>query len=129
MLLERFVYFGCPGNSRLTSVDNKARKEKAARTKERGSPIQLSSKAIKIEVRGDDVWTAESGGLARKYSLEVLIVHFCQVLSTILEQTGNLLQSFRGHTGPVTCLAFFPSTKFLFTGSWDKVCNLTPGFF
>jgi len=85
-----------------------ARKEKASRTKEHGSPIELASKAIKIEVRGDNVWTAESGGLARKYSLE----------------TGKLLQSFRGHTGPVTCLAFFPSTSYLFTGSWDKTIRV-----
>ena len=38
-------------------------------------------------------------------------------------QTGKTLQLYKGHTGPVTSLAFLKSTKstdVLVTGSWDK---------
>jgi len=87
---------------------DEARQEKATRTKDRGSPIELASKPIKIEVQGGNLWTAESGGFARKYSLS----------------TGKLLETYKGHFGPVTCLAFYPSTKYLFTGSWDKTIKI-----
>jgi len=87
---------------------DEARQEKATRTKDQGSPIKLASKPIKIEVQGDNLWTAESGGFARKYSLK----------------TGKVVQTFNGHSGPVTCLALYPSTKFLFTGSWDKTIKI-----
>jgi hypothetical protein len=68
---------------------NKARKEKAARTKDRGSPIVLASKPIKIEVRGDSLWTAESGGLVRKYSLEVLVPQQVAVALTMFNPTNR----------------------------------------
>lgn len=44
-----------------------------------------------------------------------------------VEKTGNTLQIYRGHTGPLTCLAFCDSikgsgdNKILITGSWDQV--------
>lgn len=48
------------------------------------------------------------------------------------EQTGKTLQLYKGHTGPVTCLAFWdvPATKetparhLMFSGSWDKSIRL-----
>ena len=33
--------------------------------------------------------------------------------------TGECLQTFKGHTGPITCVATDPFGKFLFTGSSD----------
>ena len=41
-------------------------------------------------------------------------------------QTGKVLQVYKGHTGPVTCLAFFePLPKsgraVLLSGAWDQV--------
>ena len=44
-------------------------------------------------------------------------------------QTGRTLQIYRGHTAPVTCLAFYDKTphsgdeKLLITGSWDKASD------
>lgn len=36
-----------------------------------GSPIQVSSKVLDIQIRWPDAWTAESGWLARHLNLEV----------------------------------------------------------
>lgn len=39
-------------------------------------------------------------------------------------QTGKTIQAYKGHSGPVTSLAFYKISKLprelLFTGSWDK---------
>ncbi|KAF8516915.1 WD40-repeat-containing domain protein [Hysterangium stoloniferum] len=82
---------------------DEARKEKAQRTKNLGSPLDLPGKILSLKIRGSEAWTAESGHVARRLSLE----------------TGKTLQIYRGHTGPVTCIAF-REPDVLFTGSWDN---------
>ncbi|KAG8952623.1 hypothetical protein FRC04_003985 [Tulasnella sp. 424] len=92
-----------------------ARHLKAERTKDIGEPIDLGSKIISLVVRGQDVWTAESSKVVRRIDLN----------------SGKTLQVYKGHTGPVTCIAFFdvkgpdgsPKT-FLITGSWDKTIKV-----
>lgn len=39
-------------------------------------------------------------------------------------QTGKLLDVLSGHEGPVSCLAFSPTTPFLASGSWDHTVKL-----
>ncbi|KIM57064.1 hypothetical protein SCLCIDRAFT_29121 [Scleroderma citrinum Foug A] len=91
-------------------VITEARRQKAERTKSLGSPIELAGKAIDIIVEGNYAWIAENTHVAKKIDLE----------------TGHVLQIYRGHTAPVTCLAFYKDvkdtrgTKMLITGSWDK---------
>ncbi|KAI0064690.1 WD40 repeat-like protein [Artomyces pyxidatus] len=88
---------------------DKARKEKAEKNKYLGDPITLSGVPIDIKVRGRYAWIAENAHQARKIDLE----------------TGKTTQIYRGHTGPVTCLAFCDrilgsgDQKILLTGSWD----------
>lgn len=48
-----------------------ARKDKAGRTKDVGSPIAITGKALAIEVRGNVAWIAENTTVIRKLSLEV----------------------------------------------------------
>lgn len=38
--------------------------------------------------------------------------------------TGNLLDVLTGHEGPVSCLAFSPTTNQLASGSWDKTIRI-----
>ncbi|KAF8590437.1 WD40 repeat-like protein [Ramaria rubella] len=83
---------------------DQARQEKAQRTKSLGSPLELPGKILGLKVRGPDAWTAESGHVVRRLSLE----------------SETTLQLYKGHTGPVTCLAF-REPDVLFTGSWDQV--------
>lgn len=47
------------------------RQLKVAAAEKVGSPIQVSSKVLDIQVRWPDAWTAESGWLARHLNLEV----------------------------------------------------------
>ncbi|KAF8509537.1 WD40-repeat-containing domain protein, partial [Gautieria morchelliformis] len=82
---------------------DEARKLKARRTKDLGAPLELPGKILSFKVRGSEVWTAESGHVVRRLSLE----------------SGKTLQLYKGHNGPVTCLAFH-EPDVLFTGSWDK---------
>lgn len=49
----------------------KARKHKAARLKHRGSPIEITGKALAIEVRDSVAWIAENTTVVRKLDLEV----------------------------------------------------------
>lgn len=49
----------------------KARKHKAARIKHRGSPIEITGKALAIEVRDSVAWIAENTTVVRKLDLEV----------------------------------------------------------
>ncbi|KAL6309025.1 WD40-repeat-containing domain protein [Sparassis latifolia] len=90
------------------------RRRKAVSTKDLGSPIEIPGKALALQVRGDNAWIAENDHLVRKLDLE----------------TGKSLQVFRGHTAPVTCLAFFDKVQgsgagdILITGSWDKTIKL-----
>ncbi|KAG8865397.1 hypothetical protein FRB96_000287 [Tulasnella sp. 330] len=92
--------------------DEEARKRKADRMKDIGEPIAVDSKIIKAVIQGDEAWTAESGHIARRVDLK----------------TRKTLQIYKGHKGPVTCLALYNlvspdgSTELLLiTGSWDKV--------
>ncbi|KAF9013557.1 WD40 repeat-like protein [Hymenopellis radicata] len=87
-----------------------SRKEKAERTKDIGSPIQLPGKALAVHVLKNDAWIAENTTVIRKLDLE----------------TGKTLQIYRGHTGPVTSIAFFErdGRKFLFSGSWDMTIKI-----
>ncbi|KAL1947691.1 hypothetical protein VTO73DRAFT_13415 [Trametes versicolor] len=92
----------------------KARKDKAGRTKDVGSPIAITGKALAIEVRGNVAWIAENTTVIRKLSLE----------------TGKTLQLFKGHTAPVTSLAFVDrdagsgKADLLVTGSWDRTIKV-----
>ena len=52
----------------------------------------------------DQIVTGSFDALAKSWSIE----------------TGECLKTFRGHTGPITCLATDPSGKMLFTGSADN---------
>ncbi|KAH9854087.1 WD40-repeat-containing domain protein [Lenzites betulinus] len=95
-------------------VLEKARKDKAERTKDVGSPIAIVGKALAIEVVGNVAWIAENTTVVRKLSLE----------------TGKTLQLFRGHTAPVTSLTFVDrepgsgKSDLLVTGSWDKTLRV-----
>ncbi|KAJ3574556.1 hypothetical protein NP233_g1688 [Leucocoprinus birnbaumii] len=95
-------------------VLDEARKNKAERTKYIGEPINLQGKALDLIVHEGFAWIAENTTVARKLDLE----------------TGKILQTFKGHTAPVTTLAFCdknPGTgdqKILITGSWDKTIKL-----
>lgn len=48
-----------------------ARSRKAILTKDIGEPISATSKVIRMIVRGQDAWVAESGWLARRVCLKV----------------------------------------------------------
>ncbi|CCM02929.1 uncharacterized protein FIBRA_05044 [Fibroporia radiculosa] len=93
-----------------------SRKKKAEKIKTLGSPIELAGVALGLEIRGNHAWIAENTAVARKVDLE----------------TGRTLQLFRGHSAPLTCLAFFDKVQgsgagdMLVTGSWDKVTNMLP---
>ncbi|KAF8558477.1 WD40 repeat-like protein [Imleria badia] len=94
-------------------VINEARREKSERIKTLGQPIQLIGKALDIHVEGNAAWIAENTHVAKKIDLE----------------SGNILQIYRGHTAPVTCLAFFKTDsaaarRVLITGSWDRAIKL-----
>ncbi|KAJ3521598.1 hypothetical protein NM688_g8998 [Phlebia brevispora] len=90
---------------------DETRKSKAERTKDLGSPIQLTGVALDLHIRGNVAWIAENAAVIRKVDLE----------------SGKTLQLFRGHTAPVTTIAFYNKVrgsgdeKLLISGSWDKV--------
>ncbi|KIJ60635.1 hypothetical protein HYDPIDRAFT_32058 [Hydnomerulius pinastri MD-312] len=96
-------------------VLEEARRQKAERTKTLGSPIQLAGKALDICVEGNSAWIAENTHVAKKIDLE----------------SGRVLQIYRGHTAPTTCLTFYEndrgtgSRRMLITGSWDKASMAT----
>ncbi|KAF5387071.1 hypothetical protein D9615_001674 [Tricholomella constricta] len=93
---------------------DEARRQKSERIKTLGSPIQLSGKALSIQVRGNYAWVAENTAVARKLDLE----------------SGKTVQLYKGHTGPVTTLAFCDKVfgsgdeKILITGAWDQTIKL-----
>ncbi|KAJ3508667.1 hypothetical protein NLJ89_g5624 [Agrocybe chaxingu] len=93
---------------------DQARKAKAELTKTLGDPLELPGKALAIEVQDGIAWIAENTTMIRKLELE----------------SGKTLQLLKGHTGPVTALAFcdrvFGSEdkEILITGSWDKSIKL-----
>ncbi|KAF9517910.1 hypothetical protein BS47DRAFT_1290260, partial [Hydnum rufescens UP504] len=89
---------------------------KAERTKHVGDPVELKGKVIRMIVRHEHAWTTESGGIARRVDLQVTVV------SAI----------YRGHTAPVTFLAFYTidnrttgkKETLLITDSWDKTIKI-----
>ncbi|ESK88317.1 wd repeat protein [Moniliophthora roreri MCA 2997] len=95
---------------------SESRKHKAEQLKSLGDPLQLQGKALAIEVVGSSVWVADNTTVVRKIDLE----------------SGNILQIYRGHRGPVSALALFRTTPtgaseakhILVTGSWDKTIKL-----
>ncbi|KAF8184936.1 WD40-repeat-containing domain protein [Mycena galopus ATCC 62051] len=95
-------------------VLGEARRQKSERTKDLGEPIQLPGKPLAIQIHRGYAWVAENTTVARKLDL----------------QTGNTLQIYRGHTGPVTSIAFCHKDSaahdgsILITGSWDKTIKL-----
>jgi hypothetical protein len=60
-------------DAQLAQKESQARK--ALLTKTIGRPIDLPSKAIKLRVRGQDAWVAESGWVARRVCLHVGITN------------------------------------------------------
>jgi WD40 repeat protein len=85
-----------------------------------GNPLTLPSKILTfcpepIETRGalPRVFTGESGGLARRVNLEVVLEN-----PRAYSETREIGHTFRGHTGPVTSVAL--NMGILYTGSWDK---------
>lgn len=50
---------------------SKARKRKAERTKHLGDPIDIPAKPLAIQVRGNELWIAESDHIVRRIDLEV----------------------------------------------------------
>ncbi|KAF8905995.1 WD40-repeat-containing domain protein [Gymnopilus junonius] len=91
-------------------VIEQARKEKAERLKTLGEPLELSGKALALEIKDGYAWIAENTSRIRKLDLE----------------SGKTLQFYKGHTGPVTSLAFCDrivgsgDQEILITGSWDN---------
>ncbi|KAH9951290.1 WD40 repeat-like protein [Amylocystis lapponica] len=91
-----------------------ARKEKAVKTKDLGSPIELPGKPLAIQIRGNAAFIAESTAVVRQVDLE----------------TGKSRNTFRGHSAPVTCLAFFDkelgsaAQDVMVSGSWDKTIKV-----
>ncbi|CAL1704299.1 unnamed protein product [Somion occarium] len=102
------------GRAEAELVLEEARRAKAEKTKDLGSPIKLSGLALAIQVRGNHAWIAENTSVIRKIDLE----------------TGKTLQVFRGHTAPATSLAFYEKVPgsgddgILISGSWDKTINV-----
>lgn len=88
-----------------------ARARKAERTKDIGNPLELKGKVIRLIVQNGEAWTAESGAVVCRTNLA----------------TGRTIQVYRGHTGPVTCLAFFKSESgqiILLSGAWDQTIRV-----
>lgn len=99
------------------------RQEKAVRTAKAGDPITLGSKPLDLVIRAScdtagtttsHAYIAESGFQVRKLNLE----------------TGKTTALFKGHTGPVTSLAFYNAagqskSEIVFSGSWDKSIRAT----
>ncbi|KAF7311609.1 Argonaute-like protein [Mycena kentingensis (nom. inval.)] len=87
-------------------VLTEARRQKSERTKDLGEAIQLAGKALALRVHEGFAWIAENTTIAKKVDLE----------------TGKTVQIYKGHTAPVTSLAFYENL--LVTGSWDKTIKV-----
>ena len=122
------------------------RQEKAVRTAKAGDPITLGSKPLDLVIRAtrdaagrtiSHAYIAESGFQVRKLNLEVgqaqAVCLFARVslLTGLFLQTGKTTALFKGHTGPVTSLAFYNAvvgqtkSEIMFSGSWDKSIRAT----
>lgn len=71
------------------------------------NPVQFSSLAVDA-----------SGEVVVAGSLDTFEIYVWSV------QTGNLLDIFSGHEGPISSLSFSPTTGFLVSGSWDKTVRM-----
>ena len=60
-----------------------ARKAKAAKNKDIGSPIQLSGKPLAIIVKGNELWEADSTSVIKKIDLLVNMGYFNRYLVCI----------------------------------------------
>lgn len=74
--LEDLATMNTSDESNLFQTDaqlaqKEAQARKAVLTKTIGSPIQLASRAIKLRIRGQDAWVAESGWVVRRVCLHV----------------------------------------------------------
>ncbi|CAG8641515.1 1622_t:CDS:2 [Ambispora leptoticha] len=101
------------GNFFQTDHDLLVQERRAAkRDNKAGEPIEITSKVLCLLPAEDEkntlehVYVGESGFLARKINIS----------------TGKTVKSFKGHTGPVTCLGLWHKNgeEYLITGSWDK---------
>lgn len=126
-------------------VKDAKRQEKAVRTAKAGDPITLSSKPLDLVIRAScdaagtttsHAYIAESGFQVRKLNLEVgaascgLVATQRRLTALFSLQTGKTTTLFKGHTGPVTSLAFYnaaglPKSEIMFSGSWDKSIRAT----
>ena len=81
-----------------------ARREKAARTKHLGSPIQLIGKALSIQISDNYAWIAENTAVVRKIDLEVgnsIVTPLIYFLSDIVRENCANFQ--RAH-----CASYLP---------------------
>ena len=119
------------------------RQEKAVRTAKAGDPITLGSKPLDLIIRvsrdaagttTSHAYIAESGFQVRKLNLEVsasvLTCCYATRADSPFLQTGKTTALFKGHTGPVTSLAFYNAagqskSDIMFSGSWDKSIRAT----
>lgn len=119
-------------SSRTLGPSKQARREKAERIKTLGEPIELPGKALAIEIHDGSAWIGENTTVVRKLDLEVrcaLLKFFwgCVHFLTRKFQSGKTLGLLRGHTAPVTSIAFCNTNQssehktILISGSWDKV--------
>jgi hypothetical protein len=53
-------------------AQKEAQARKAVLTKQIGDPIELGSRAIRLRVREQDAWVAESGWIVRRVCLKVV---------------------------------------------------------
>ena len=80
--------------------------EKARRSTNRvGDPVFLPTKILSVITHNDEIYTTESGNVARKLSIH--------------DKRGEI---YKGHTAPVTCCTLIP--PYFVTGSWDKTIRL-----
>ncbi|KAI9492779.1 WD40-repeat-containing domain protein [Zychaea mexicana] len=93
------------GNFFQTDAEIKKQKEKEAKYNyTEGDALKLSTKALALLVTGKYAYVAESGFSAKRINLE----------------TNKTVKLFKGHKGPVSCIALSHDKQNVWTGSWDK---------
>ncbi|KAI8142240.1 WD40-repeat-containing domain protein, partial [Fennellomyces sp. T-0311] len=113
------------GNFFQTDAELKKQKEKEAKYNyTEGDCMQLSTKALALLVTGKHAFVGESGFNAKRINLEVFPPSFFETTrirySPFCLQSKKVAKLYKGHTGPVTCVALSHNKKILWTGSWDK---------
>lgn len=73
------------------------------------APTRLSFSSLAVDPSGEVICAA---------SLDSFDIHIWSV------QTGQLLDRLAGHEGPISALAFAPSTGVLVSGSWDRTVRV-----